>query len=378
VYFRGSSTTLLLCNALAAAPLSCVHLVTAPHPGAVSRWQQHRSLACEWQWHTSCTSCTLAISCIHLPDWMHGKARGSPGVAYSVDAPPEVGPRPAGRRGQRIAVLCSAQPRRGQLGVLSTCCCCLLCCCLVCCCCCLVCCCCCCFCRCSRGVVVSCVHHLPDAGRGAARTLLQQAHGLTTGAAGCSQVPQYFDDLQQGGFRAYMAIVHSRFSTNTFPSWNRAQPMRMLGHNGEINTLRGNTNWMRAREGVMSASGLNLPEDILARVGAAQRPVGACMHGQLHALWLAAGCTVAWMGLWRLCSAHLAAGRCLAERQHGGTWAHGADCGYSWHPRAQPGTCLPASIAAAAAAAAAWYSQRASSSLVVTCTRGALASGPAR
>ena len=56
-----------------------------------------------------------------------------------------------------------------------------------------------------------------------------------------------------------MALVHSRFSTNTFPSWNRAQPMRMLGHNGEINTLRGNSNWMRAREGVMSCSALDLP-----------------------------------------------------------------------------------------------------------------------
>jgi hypothetical protein len=50
----------------------------------------------------------------------------------------------------------------------------------------------------------------------------------------------YFRDLSRPEFRTYMAIVHSRFSTNTFPSWGRAQPMRMLGHNGEINTLRGN------------------------------------------------------------------------------------------------------------------------------------------
>lgn len=80
------------------------------------------------------------------------------------------------------------------------------------------------------------------------------------------QVPQYFKDLQQVGFRAYMAIVHSRFATNTFPAWNRAQPMRMLGHNGEINTLRGNTNWMRAREGVMACEGLGLPQDVLERL----------------------------------------------------------------------------------------------------------------
>ena len=55
-----------------------------------------------------------------------------------------------------------------------------------------------------------------------------------------------------------MAIVHSRFSTNTFPSWGRAQPMRSMAHNGEINTLRGNRNWMRAREGVMACEGLGL------------------------------------------------------------------------------------------------------------------------
>ena len=47
--------------------------------------------------------------------------------------------------------------------------------------------------------------------------------------------------------------VHSRFSTNTFPSWDRAQPMRYMSHNGEINTLRGNANWMRAREGMASS-----------------------------------------------------------------------------------------------------------------------------
>ncbi len=45
-------------------------------------------------------------------------------------------------------------------------------------------------------------------------------------------------------------MVHSRFSTNTFPSWDRAQPLRFMSHNGEINTLRGNINWMKAREGM--------------------------------------------------------------------------------------------------------------------------------
>ena len=52
------------------------------------------------------------------------------------------------------------------------------------------------------------------------------------------QVASYFLDLQDEDFTSYMALVHSRFSTNTFPNWTRAQPMRLLGHNGEINTLR--------------------------------------------------------------------------------------------------------------------------------------------
>eukprot|EP01025_Chloroclados_australasicus_P031120 TRINITY_DN3140_c1_g1_i4.p1 TRINITY_DN3140_c1_g1~~TRINITY_DN3140_c1_g1_i4.p1 ORF type:complete len:2248 (+),score=229.22 TRINITY_DN3140_c1_g1_i4:145-6744(+) len=77
-----------------------------------------------------------------------------------------------------------------------------------------------------------------------------------------SQVPSYFLDLQDPLFQTYVALVHSRFSTNTFPSWNRAQPMRMVGHNGEINTLRGNKNWMRSREGVMKCDKLDLNEEL--------------------------------------------------------------------------------------------------------------------
>ncbi|KAI1325607.1 glutamate synthase [Xylariaceae sp. FL0255] len=65
------------------------------------------------------------------------------------------------------------------------------------------------------------------------------------------QVYQYFHDLVNADYQAHFALVHSRFSTNTFPSWDRAQPLRWAAHNGEINTLRGNKNWMRAREGVM-------------------------------------------------------------------------------------------------------------------------------
>lgn len=65
------------------------------------------------------------------------------------------------------------------------------------------------------------------------------------------QLYNYYQDLTNPKFVTHIALVHSRFSTNTFPSWSRAQPNRMLAHNGEINTLRGNVNFMRAREGVM-------------------------------------------------------------------------------------------------------------------------------
>ncbi|KAG0168991.1 glutamate synthase [NADH] [Apophysomyces sp. BC1034] len=67
------------------------------------------------------------------------------------------------------------------------------------------------------------------------------------------QVYQYFHDLNNVQYTTHFALVHSRFSTNTFPSWDRAQPMRWCAHNGEINTLRGNKNWMRSREGVMTS-----------------------------------------------------------------------------------------------------------------------------
>ena len=67
------------------------------------------------------------------------------------------------------------------------------------------------------------------------------------------QVKLYFPDLRDPDFKSHIALVHSRFSTNTFPNWDRAQPMRMMAHNGEINTRRGNANWMRAREGLFES-----------------------------------------------------------------------------------------------------------------------------
>ena len=63
------------------------------------------------------------------------------------------------------------------------------------------------------------------------------------------QMMPFFTDLNAEDFTAHLAMVHSRFSTNTFPSWDRAQPKRFMSHNGEINTRLGNANWMSAREG---------------------------------------------------------------------------------------------------------------------------------
>ena len=64
------------------------------------------------------------------------------------------------------------------------------------------------------------------------------------------QLMAFYPDLREPDYKTHLAMVHSRFSTNTFPSWDRAQPNRFMCHNGEINTLRGNENWMAARQGV--------------------------------------------------------------------------------------------------------------------------------
>ncbi len=70
------------------------------------------------------------------------------------------------------------------------------------------------------------------------------------------QLRQYFPDLTNNYFTSGLALVHSRFSTNTFPTWSLAQPFRLLCHNGEINTIRGNRGWMKARESVLSSEAL--------------------------------------------------------------------------------------------------------------------------
>ena len=73
------------------------------------------------------------------------------------------------------------------------------------------------------------------------------------------QVEGFFLDLKDKGLKSSICLVHSRYSTNTFPTWDLAQPFRFLAHNGEINTLRGNMNWMCTREGLLKSPSLSFP-----------------------------------------------------------------------------------------------------------------------
>ena len=82
------------------------------------------------------------------------------------------------------------------------------------------------------------------------------------GMLSSTQLREYYPDLTQPYFTSGLAIVHSRFSTNTFPTWGLAQPFRLLAHNGEINTIRGNRAWMEARESVLSTEALGDTKDI--------------------------------------------------------------------------------------------------------------------
>ncbi len=90
-----------------------------------------------------------------------------------------------------------------------------------------------------------------------ARTIVYK--GMLTPA----QLRDYFPDLQDKNMESAMALVHSRFSTNTFPSWPRAQPFRYMSHNGEINTMRGNANWMQARQNLLASGVLGKDLDKL-------------------------------------------------------------------------------------------------------------------
>ncbi|MBW1604059.1 glutamate synthase large subunit [Streptomyces sp. JJ66] len=89
-----------------------------------------------------------------------------------------------------------------------------------------------------------------------ARTLVYKGM-LTTG-----QLEPFFPDLSDAGFASAIALVHSRFSTNTFPSWPLAHPYRFIAHNGEINTVKGNRNWMRARESQLASDLFGADKDL--------------------------------------------------------------------------------------------------------------------
>src|SRR6059036_154160 len=86
------------------------------------------------------------------------------------------------------------------------------------------------------------------------------------------QLCTYYPDLHEKDFESALALVHQRFSTNTFPTWSLAHPYRMIAHNGEINTLRGNVNWMRARESQLASE---LFGDDLRKVLPVVRPGGS-------------------------------------------------------------------------------------------------------
>ncbi len=85
---------------------------------------------------------------------------------------------------------------------------------------------------------------------------LSNTNIIYKGMLSSMQLRQYFPDLSNPYLTSGLALVHSRFSTNTFPTWSLAQPFRLLAHNGEINTIRGNRGWMKARESVLSSEAL--------------------------------------------------------------------------------------------------------------------------
>ena len=88
-----------------------------------------------------------------------------------------------------------------------------------------------------------------------ARTIVYKGM-LTTG-----QLEPFFPDLSNPAFTSAIALIHSRFSTNTFPAWPLAHPYRFIAHNGEINTVQGNKNWMRARESQLATDAIQGPLD---------------------------------------------------------------------------------------------------------------------
>ncbi|MDO8413023.1 MAG: glutamate synthase-related protein, partial [Gallionellaceae bacterium] len=99
-----------------------------------------------------------------------------------------------------------------------------------------------------------------------------------------NQVGKYYLDLQDERMVSALALVHQRFSTNTFPTWDRAHPYRMIAHNGEINTLRGNVNWMAARHAAMSSKLLGADLEKLWPLIVEDQSDSACFDNALELL----------------------------------------------------------------------------------------------
>ncbi|MEM9985245.1 MAG: glutamate synthase subunit alpha, partial [Bacteroidota bacterium] len=96
--------------------------------------------------------------------------------------------------------------------------------------------------------------HIVEAGDDFYFTSLSHRTMVYKGQLRTDQVGPYFGDLHDERVVSALALVHSRFSTNTFPKWRLAQPFRYIAHNGEINTIAGNVNWMRAKESIMRSA----------------------------------------------------------------------------------------------------------------------------
>src|SRR5690606_7249766 len=101
------------------------------------------------------------------------------------------------------------------------------------------------------------------------------------------QLAEYFPDLTDPRMETALALVHSRFSTNTFPSWDRAHPYRYVAHNGEINTVRGNANWMHAREALFQSDAFGEDLETILQIINRNGSVSAMFDDTLELLVLA-------------------------------------------------------------------------------------------
>lgn len=123
-----------------------------------------------------------------------------------------------------------------------------------------------------------------DQGRGFYVPSLSSRTIVYKGMLLADQVGKYFIDLQDPRVASALALVHQRFSTNTFPTWNLAHPFRMIAHNGEINTVRGNVNWMAARHAAMSSKFLGEDLDKLWPLIVEGQSDSACFDNALELL----------------------------------------------------------------------------------------------